>query len=66
MSDLQNSLANFAEVNGMTAAEAIFLPETVSVVSRKLSMRESEVVWNLHNNKRLAEYICTTIRALAA
>jgi len=66
MNNLQNSMANFAAVNGFTAEQAVYLPETVSVVSRKLSMPESEVVWNLHNNKQLADYICTTIRALAA
>jgi len=60
------SLVSFAAAYRLTAAEAVALPTVLEVASRKGGISESEMLWKMHTNKPLGEYLASICREVRA
>lgn len=56
----QESLLSFAIANNLSPAVTAALPAAISCGAKLVNVSESEFLWQLHNNAKLAEYIIKT------
>lgn len=61
----ESVLLNVAEKHGLFPSEASILPTMLDVMIKKLSMSESEVLWNLSTNEKLSSYAASVARDLS-
>jgi len=64
MTDLTDTLANFAASRHLTPAEAVYLPAIVAVIAREGRFPESEAAWRLQTNPALGDWAIDTIRRI--